>query len=269
MSLPTPAPDRTAIVTGASSGIGAAIARELAGRGHGLVLIARRVDRLSALAEELADRGVRIETLAMDLTDDAARAGLPDRIEAMGLEVDVLINNAGASTTGAVHRGDPERELAMIRLDVVAVADLCARFLPAMVKRGRGAVLNVASTAAYQPLPGQAGYGACKAFVLSYSRSIAGELRGTGVTVTALCPGPVKTEFADTAGFPEGSTETLPSFVWEPPDGVARAGVDALDKGQQVVIPGTANRVTAVLATLAPKQLLVPLLARMHPALRD
>jgi short-subunit dehydrogenase len=257
------------VVTGASSGIGEEIARELARRGHGLVLVARRAERLDALAEELTDRGVRIETVALDLSDSVARAELPGKIEDLGLEVDVLINNAGVSTMGAVHLGDPEKELRMIEVDVAAVADLCTRFLPGMVERGNGAILNVASTAGFQPLPGQAGYGACKAFVLSYSRSLAGELRGKGVSVTALCPGPVRTEFAETAGFDAESTKSVPSFVWEPADGVARAGLDGLEKGVQVVIPGTANRVTAALATITPKQLLVPVLARMHPALRD
>lgn len=270
MSLPTPAPHRTALVTGASSGIGADLARELARRGHGLTLVARRAERLEALAEELADRGVRIEVLPTDLTDRSARAELPGRVGELGLEVDVLVNNAGLSTTGPVHRADPEGELRMMEVDVVAVADLCARFLPPMVERGRGAVLNVASTAAFQPLPGQAGYAAGKAFVLSYTRSLSGELRGTGVTATALCPGPVETEFAETAGFDEETAKgSLPGFMWEPAEAVARAGIEGLDGGQLVVIPGTTNRVAAALANLAPKQLLVQVLSRAHPAMRE
>ena len=269
MSLPTPAPDRTALVTGASSGIGAELARELARRGHGLTLVARRAERLEELAEELADRGVRIEVMPTDLTDASARAELPRKVADLGLELDILVNNAGLSTTGPVHRSDPDAEMRMVELDVATVADLCSRALPAMVERGRGAVLNVASTAAFQPLPGQAGYGACKAFVLSYTRSLAGELRGTGVVATALCPGPVETEFADVAGFGEDDTSTMPSFVWESADAVARAGINGLDAGHQVVIPGTANRVTAALASITPKQLLVPILAKFHPALKD
>ena len=268
MSLPTPAPERTALVTGASSGIGADIARELARRGHGLTLVARRVERLEELAAELDGSGVRIEVLPVDLADAAARADLVDRVESLGLEVDILVNNAGLSTTGAVHDGDPVAELRMVEVDVAAVADLTSRLLPAMVKRGRGAVLNVASTAAFQPLPGQAGYGACKAFVLSYTRSLSGELRDTGVSITALCPGPVRTEFADVAGFGD-SVSSMPDFVWLESADVARAGVEGLEKGHTVVIPGVANRVTAALATLTPKQLLVPILARFHPALRD
>jgi short-subunit dehydrogenase len=138
-----------------------------------------------------------------------------------------------------------------------------------MVARGRGGVLNVASTAAFQPLPGQAGYGACKAFVLSYTRSLAGELAGTGVVATALCPGPVDTGFGEAAGFSKEDVESaLPSFMWESTENVARCGVDAMAKGHPVAIPGAANRVAAMVAHLTPKRLLVPILARQHPGLK-
>lgn len=270
MSLPTPSPDRTVVVTGASSGIGEELAREFARRGHGLVLVARREERLRALADSLADRGVRIEVAPLDLASAKDRARLPGLVEGWDLEADVLVNNAGLSTMGPVHAGTPEAELNMIEVDVVAVADLTTRFLPAMVERGRGGLLNVASTAGFQPLPGQAGYAGCKAFVLSYTRSLAGELRGTGVSATALCPGPVRTEFGEVAGFDDKLTEgSVPDFVWTEAADVARAGIEAFAKGRQVVIPGAANKVTATAATLTPKELLVPLLARMHPALRD
>src|SRR5690349_7304962 len=169
MALPTPAPDRTAVVTGASSGIGAEIARDLVRRGHQVVLVARTESKLAQLASEL---GPGAHVLAADLSDRAARAALPDRIADLGLTPDVLVNNAGLSTLGPVHRSDPEAELRMVEVDVVAVVDLCSRFLPSMVARGSGGVLNVASTAAFQPLPGQAGYGAGKAFVLSYTQSL-------------------------------------------------------------------------------------------------
>ena len=269
MSLPPPSKDRTALVTGASSGIGAELARELARRGHGVTLVARRKERLTELAEELAATGVRAEALDVDLSDRAARAALPPRVAELGLEVDVLVNNAGLSTTGAVSRADVDAELNMIEVDVAAVADLCTRFIPAMAARRSGAVLNVASTAAFQPLPGQAGYAACKAFVLSYTRALGGELRGSGVTATALCPGPVETGFGDAAGFTEAETHgSMPSFMWEDVTAVARAGVDGLDAGRAVVIPGVANRVTALLSRMTPKQVLVPILAKGHPALR-
>jgi uncharacterized protein len=268
MALPPPAPDRTAIVTGASAGIGAAIARELATRGHGVTLVARRAARLEALATELRTTGVRAEVIALDLADRSARAALPEQIAELGLEAQLLVNNAGLSTSGPVATAPPEAELHMVEIDVAAVVDLCTRFVPGMVARGRGGVLNVASIAAFQPLPGQAGYGACKAFVLSYTRSLGGELQGTGVTATALCPGPVETEFANAAGFTDEEAKgSLPAFLWESPEAVARCGVDALAKGAPVAIPGAANRVGALFAHLAPKRLLVPVLASRHPAL--
>jgi short-subunit dehydrogenase len=269
MTLPAPAADRTCLVTGASSGIGAEIARVLAGRGHGLTLVARSRDRLEELAEDLGARfSVRCEVVPADLTDESDRAALPGAIEARGLAASVLVNNAGFSTTGPVYRSDPAREVAMVRTDVEAVVDLCARFTPGMVERRSGAVLNVASTAAFQPLPGQAGYGASKAFVLSYSHALRGELRPHGVTVTALCPGPVATGFQDAAGFSEEDAEAaMPRFMWVSAAAVAKAAVDGLDANRAVVIPGLANRVGAAAGWLAPRSVLVPLVARQHPSL--
>jgi short-subunit dehydrogenase len=267
MSLPKPAPDTAAVVTGASSGIGAAIAKELATRGHNVVLVARSADKLADLAAELG-KEVRAEVLAADLGDRPTRAGLLDRVTALGLTPNILINNAGMSTLGPVSKSDPAAEMAMIELDVVAVADLCSRFLPGMVERTSGAILNVASTAAFQPLPGQAGYGASKAFVLSYSQSLAGELRGSGVAVTALCPGPVDTGFGESAGFTKEEEQTLPQFMWESVESVAKTGVDGLDKGRMVAIPGVANRWAARFAQVAPRRVLVPILARQHPGLK-
>jgi hypothetical protein len=232
-------------------------------------LVARRADKLDELADELRELGVRAEVLSADLSVRAARTEMLERIQELGLVPDVLVNNAGFSTLGRVARSDPESEMRMIEVDVVAVADLCSRVLPGMVDRRRGAVLNVASTGAFQPLPGQAGYAACKAFVLSYTYSLAGELRGTGVSVTALCPGPVDTGFGETAGFTkEETTESLPGFMWKAPEAVARAGVHAMATGQTVVIPGLANRVGAALGYLTPRRLLVPVLAARHPGVR-
>ena len=156
----------------------------------------------------------------------------------------------------------------MVEVDVVAVVDLCTRFCHGMVERGRGAILNVASTAAFQPLPGQAGYAAGKAFVLSYTQSLVGELKGSGVTATALCPGPVDTGFGERAGFTKEEAEkALPSVMWVDAAAVAKAAVDGLDKGRMVVIPGAANRVAAAFAQVTPRTLLLPVL-RTHPGLK-
>ena len=270
MALPPPSPTSTALVTGASSGIGTELARQLAARGHGVTLVARREARLTELARELHKaHGVRSEVVALDLADATARAGLPAAIGERGLTVEVLVNNAGFSTTGPVYRNDRDREMTMIRTDVEAVVDLCGLFIPGMVERGRGAVLNVASTAAFQPLPGQAGYGASKAFVLSYTRAVRAEVRAKGLSVTALCPGPVKTEFAESAGFTaEESENSLPQFMWIAAAEVARVAVVGLEEGKGVVIPGIANRVGAQFARTMPAAALAAFLARQHPALK-
>ena len=256
----------TAVVTGASSGIGREIATILARRGNEVVLVARSEGRLRSLADEL---GAKAHVLPCDLADRAARAELPDRVAALGVTPEIVVNNAGYSTMGPVAKSDPTAEIDMLEVDVVAVADLCSRFVPGMVGRGRGAVLNVASTAAFQPLPGQAGYSAAKAFVLSYTQSLAGELRGTGVTATALCPGPVHTGFGERAGFGDHDAEdTLPKIMWVDADKVAQAAVDGMDAGRMVVIPGAANRISSVFAQVTPRSLLVPMLARQHPGLK-
>jgi len=266
MTLPPPSAGRVAVVTGASKGIGAEIAKELSRRGHELVLIARSTPQLESLAAQL---DTTAHVITADLSDADTRAGLLADIESRGLTPQVLVNNAGFSTMGPVHKSDPEVERNMLELDVVALADLCSRFLPGMVERGRGAVLNVASTAAFQPLPGQAGYGGAKAFVLSYTRSIAVELKGTGVTATALCPGPVETDFGKTAGLSKTEEkESLPAIMWVPAPDVAKAAVAGMDAGKVVVIPGLANRAGATMATLTPKRLLAYVVARRHPGLR-
>jgi uncharacterized protein len=271
MPLPIPAEHTTALVTGSSSGIGAEIARDLAKRGHGVTLVARREDRLRALADELAEKyHVRAEVMVADLTDAESRLALREEIGGRGLTVDILVNNAGFTTMGPVHRSDRQAELAMVRTNIEAVVDLCTLFLPDMVSHHRGAVLNTASTAAFQPLPGQAVYGASKSFVLSYGRALGAELKGTGVTVTTLCPGPVETGFAEASGLTdEEASDSLPKFMWVPAAQVAQAAVAALAAGRPVVIPGPANRAGAVAAHLIPTSWILPILARQHPALKD
>jgi len=269
VTLPAPNPDRTCLVTGASSGIGAAIARLLAARGLGVTLVARSRDKLEVLAGELTrGHGIQAEVIVADLADEGSRNSIVSELEARSLSVNVLVNNAGFSTMGPVHLSDPGREVAMVRTDVEAVVHLCSLFLPGMVERRSGSVLNVASTAAFQPLPGQAAYGASKAFVLSYSHALRGEMMGKGVTVTVLCPGPVETGFVAAAGITqEQAAGAMPKMLWVEVGEVARAAVTGMDAERAVVIPGAANRMAAAAGWLSPRSVLVPMMARRHPAL--
>jgi hypothetical protein len=252
MSLPEPSPSSAALITGASAGIGSEITRELARRGHNVILVARRKDKLDELADELADEfGVRAETIGSDLGKAASRARLPARVESLGLDVEILVNNAGFATGGAFHESDPERELEQVRVLVEAPVALCSAFLPGMVQRGRGGVLNVASTAGMQPLPYSAGYSAAKAYVLTFTEAIHQELRGSGVHATALAPGPVTTEFWDVAGWQAGGQafeKAVPRPAWVSAQDAAKAGIDGLASNRRVVVPGFQIR-TAMLAT--------------------
>ncbi|MGO8940939.1 MAG: SDR family NAD(P)-dependent oxidoreductase [Mycobacterium sp.] len=269
MALPTPSPSSTAVITGASSGIGTDIARELADRGHGVTLVARREDRLRELADELAGRGSNVEIIVCDVADSAARAGLFDEVDRRGLTADILVNNAGIGTIGSVTKTPVEDEIAQVRVNVEAVIDLTTRAVQQMVPRGRGAILNVGSTAGYQPFPGQVGYAATKAFVKNYTEGLRGELAGTGVTVALLCPGPVRTEFVKNAGMDEREfANAFPKFLWKPSREVARAGVDALDDDSGTVIPGLPSQITTRLFQFMPRRLLLPLLKNQHPGLR-
>ncbi|HEX3795298.1 MAG TPA: SDR family oxidoreductase [Acidimicrobiales bacterium] len=271
MALPSPKENTTALVTGSSSGIGSDIARELAKRGFGVTLVARREELLKKLADELSTTyNIRAEVMAADLTDADSRRALPEAIAERGLTVDILVNNAGFTTMGPVHLAQRDAELDMVRTNVEAVVDLCTIFVAGMVTRHRGAILNTASTAAFQPLPGQAVYGASKSFVLSYGRALGTELKGTGVTVTTLCPGPVETGFAEASGLSdEEASDSLPKFMWVPAAQVAKSAVEALAAGKPVVIPGSANRVGAAFGHLIPKSWILPILAKQHPALKS
>jgi short-subunit dehydrogenase len=263
VALPTPSPTTTALVTGASSGIGAEIARELAKRGHGVTLVARREERLRDLAAELSDaRGVRAETIGADLVDPAGRDALAARVDELGLDVAALVNNAGFGGGGDCATADREYLVRMVQLNCEVVVDLQGRYLPAMVARGSGAIVNVASTAAFQPLPGTAVYAATKAFVLSLSEAVHAELKGTGVSVTALCPGPVKTEFVHAAGLDQAE-DNLPEPFWTPVETVAREAVDGAEKGKRVVVPGIMNRAGAITGQHAPRALALPIVKRV------
>ena len=261
--LPPASPTGAVLVTGASSGIGEQIAREFARRGYPVLLVARRADKLTELAAAL---GAQAHVLAADLADPEQRAALPERVAALGLTVDVLVNNAGLSNLGAVARVEPADDLRLIEVDVAAVVDLSTRLVPGMVARGRGAVLNVASVGGFGPVPFQASYGAAKAFVLSYTEAMREELRGSGVTASVVCPGPVRTGFGAAAGIPDDEAEKmLPRFLWEQADTVARVAIDGLAGGRPVIVPGAPNRAAALLYRYAPHRLLLPLLGRSHP----
>jgi uncharacterized protein len=264
--LPAATSNGTVLVTGASSGIGEELAKEFARRGRRVVLVARRAEKLHALAASL---GPSAEVLAADLANADDRAALPARVADLGRVVDILVNNAGLSTSGPIANSDPAAELNLIEVDVAAVADLCSRFVPGMVARGHGAVLNVASVGAFGPVPGQAAYGAAKAFVLSYTQSLGQELVGTGVVASTLCPGPVKTGFGAAAGISDADAEAaLPKVMWVSAADVARAAVDGLASGKTVIVPGAFNRVGAAAYKVLPRRLLLPILARSHPALK-
>jgi short-subunit dehydrogenase len=265
VALPPPHPESTCLITGASSGIGADIARELAGHGRGVTLVARREERLHELADELSTRHhVRAETVGCDVTDSDGRDALGAELDDLGLTVEVLVNNAGFGSGGAFVELDGEKEALMVRTNVEAVVALSSAYLPDMVDRGRGAVLNLGSLIAFQPVPFQATYGATKAFVLSFTESLHEELRGTGVTVTALCPGPVRTEFGEAGGF-GGADERIPGFMWLSSEEVARAGVRGLEKGKRVIVPGELNWAGSLSGQHFPRAVLLPLLRRLWP----
>jgi len=235
-----------ALITGASAGLGAEFARQLSGKGHRLVLAARRKDRLDALVSELGNaRAVEI-----DLSEPEATAALMRDLEKTGEQVDILVNNAGFGLRGPFAELDAARQREMIDLNCGALTELCRAVAPAMVERRSGAILNVASTAAFQPGPWMGVYFATKAFVLSFTEALHEELKPYGVKVSALCPGPTRTEFGAVAGIKSlGQFDRL-SMEAGP---VVRAGLDGLDKNRAVVIPGATNRIGAWSTRFAPR----------------
>lgn len=253
-----------ALVTGASSGIGEQIARRLAARGNDLVIVARNKEALDALAQELrAAYAISIEVLPADLSDPGAPEQIQARLTDLGWTVDVLVNNAGFGGFGEFHSQDPKAIADMLAVNVVALTDLTRRFLPVMVELGHGRVLNVASTAAFQPGPLMAVYYATKAYVLSLSEGLAEELRGTGVTVTALCPGPVDSGFQETASLQESRLLSGPvRRLTMPASGVSRIGVDAMYAGKPVAVAGLGNRMQTVMPRLLPRSVVTRIIAQ-------
>ncbi len=251
MTDTAPGPGRpVALVTGASSGIGRSFALALADRGHDLVLVARDVARLEALAKEVADAyGATAEVLPADLTEPGELARVADRLCRGRPEVTLLVNNAGFGTYGRFADLPVDAEEREIRLNVVALVRLTHAALTRMVPAGRGGIINVGSIAGRQPTPGNATYGATKAFVSSFTQAVREELRGSGVRCMVLEPGFTRTEFQDRAGIDPG---TVPGFLWQEPEQVVQAALRAFDRGRAVCVPGPLNAATAALASVAP-----------------
>lgn len=257
--LPPPQPGHVCVVTGASAGIGVELARVFSQRGYETLLVARRGDRVASLADELRRTGAPSTPFAADLSDAADREKLLAHIADCGLVADVLVNNAGFGTAGLHHELQREREVTQVRVNCEAIVDLTAALAPAMAHRGCGAILNVASTASFQPLLAEAVYSASKAFVLSFTESLHYELRPFGVTVTALCPGPVRTEFQTVSGDPASD---VPWFRWRTPRTVARAGFRALERGRRLTVVGLPNRASATVGRYCPRPVLFRLADR-------
>ena len=247
-----------ALVTGASSGIGEAFARGLATRGDDLVLVARRRDRLEALAADLGGQGGGVEVLPADLTAEEGLVAVERRLRALTEPVDLLVNNAGFGSSGPFAELDIDRELEMIDLNVVALVRLTRAGLDAMGQRGAGAIVNVSSLASFQALPLTATYAATKAFVTSFTEALAEESRGSGVRLQALCPGLTRTDFHATADWKLG---WLPATTWQSPEQVVDASLAALAQGRVVVIPGVVNRVAARASWLLPRGLVTRLVS--------
>jgi short-subunit dehydrogenase len=240
--------NKVALITGASAGLGVEFARQLSKRGHALVLVARRKERLEKLAKELGNA----RAVAIDLSKASAAQKLIADLEANGEQVDLLVNNAGFGLIGGFAELDAKRLRQMIDLNVGVLTDLCRAVAPGMIERKSGGIINVASTAAFQPGPKMAVYFATKAFVLSLTEALHEELKPHGVKVSCLCPGPTRTEFGEVAGF--GGNGMFDHVAMGPVE-VVEAGLKGLDKNRAVVVPGWMNKVTAASNRFAPRSI--------------
>jgi short-subunit dehydrogenase len=237
---------KVALITGASAGLGVEFARQLRERGHRLVLAARRQDRIEELANELGDA----RAVAIDLSKKDAAAKLMADVDAAGEQVEILVNNAGFGLIGRFAELDAKRQRQMIDLNVGTLTDLCRAVAPQMIARKSGGIINVASTAAFQPGPNMAVYFATKAFVLSLTEALHEELKPHGVHVTCLCPGPTRTEFGEVAGF--NGNGMFERVAMEAPE-VVQAGLEALDRNRAVAVTGIANKIGAASTRFAPR----------------
>ena len=252
-----------ALITGASAGIGAALAREAANDGHDLVLVARRPEPMEALAAELKSTGAEITVIPADLNRPGAAAELMKTVEQRGLAIDTLINNAGLGDTGRFDQENPEKILSMLQVNIIALTELTRLVLPQMVARKRGKVMLLASLAAFQPGPGMAVYYATKSYVLSFGRAIGRELRGTGVTITTLCPGATTNEFAQVANMQGSALFEGPVPVMTAAE-VARQGYAALKAGRPQIITGPINKIIAMSTRFTPTAILLMIAGHLN-----
>lgn len=255
---------QTALITGASGGIGLELARLFAAGGYDLVLVARSADKLEEVAGELRSRhGVTARVLAKDLADPGSPEEVFRELEAAGVAVDVLVNNAGFATFGPFAEIDLGKELEEVQLNVVTLTHLTKKFLPGMLARRRGGILNLASTAGFQPGPLMTVYYATKAYVISFSEALAEELGGTGLTVSVLCPGPTKTGFQQRAGMENSKLFSGLLQVADAPS-VARAGYEGFRAGKRVIIPGLINKVGVQSIRFTPRALATKVIKKMQ-----
>jgi short-subunit dehydrogenase len=244
----------SALITGASAGIGRELARQLASRARTLVLVARREQRLNELRDELRNRNAQLNvyTRVVDLCDKAQIDELIRWLDQHQIEIDFLINNAGLGDYGPVATSDIERNNRILQVNITAPTFLTRLLLPQMISRRGGAILNVSSSAGFLPIPGMTVYAATKAYVNSFSEALRAELPGTGVSVTALCPGPVHTEFGDVASRPGGQAETGPEFIYVSVEHTARDALAAVEAGKPLVIPGAFMKIGMFLTRITP-----------------
>jgi short-subunit dehydrogenase len=262
MAIPAPQTGSAALITGASSGIGAELARQLCARGHDPILVARRRERLEELAIGLRERhGRRVDVLACDVADAGARERLAADVSALGLRVEVLVLSAGFGMGGPFLSQEPDRIVQMTRTNLEGVFALTRALLPAMAERRRGAVLIVSSLAGNQPMPNFGAYAATKAAATSFAQSLSCELAPYGITVTALCPGGVRTEFSDVAGTAHKQRELSALIIG--PEEAARAGIEGLERGRRIVMPRRGVRLFAFVGAHAPRALWLPLCRKL------
>jgi short-subunit dehydrogenase len=261
--------DCKALITGASAGIGRELARQLAGRARSMILVARRDERLIELAEELQREHPRllVHTRKVDLADLQQLQGFLEQLDREKLEVDLLINNAGLGDSGPFAESDPNRNREMTVVNVEALTLITRHFLPQMIAKRRGAILNVSSSAGFLPIPGSAVYAATKAYVTSFSEALRAELSGTGVSVCALCPGPVVTEFQQVAKRQGMKPDIGPQFIVVTVQQVVRDALAALEADRPLVVPGVAMKLLMLLVRLMPMPVL-RWVARMSPRSR-